>query len=53
MSTERSHKSKLRSRQALSVYGDTESTYVTVVVDVGTFGSVGCVARVPSMARLS
>ena len=37
----------------LSLCGGTESTYITVVVDVGPFGSVGCVARVPSMARLS
>ena len=40
-------------KQALSVYGGTESTYLTVVVDVVTFGSVDCVARVPSMDRLS
>ena len=26
--------------------------YITVVVDVGPFGSVGCVALVPSMAHL-
>ena len=41
-----------RSRQALSVCGGTESTYNTVVVDVGPAGSVGCVARVPSKTRL-
>ena len=44
MSTERSHKSK-----ASSLYGGTESAYITVVVDVGPFGCVGCVARVPSV----
>ena len=29
------------------------TTYITVVVDVGPFGSVGCVALVPSMASLA
>jgi len=37
-----------RSRQALSLSEGTESTYNTVVVDVGPAGSVGCVARAPS-----
>ena len=30
----------------------TESTYNTVVVDVGSAGSIGCVAQVPSKTRL-
>ena len=42
-----------RLRQALSLCGSTESTYNTVVVDVGPAGSVGCVARVPSKTRHS
>ena len=49
VSTERSHKSK-GGRGELFLYGGTESTHITVVVDVGTFGSVGCVAQFPSMA---
>ena len=52
-STERSHKVQRRSRQAVSLCGGTESTYNTVVVDVGPFGSVGCVARVPSLIAQS
>ena len=32
---------------------EASSTYITVVVDVGPFGSVGCVALVPSMASLA
>ena len=38
------------SRQAHSLCGGTESTYITVIVDVGPFGSVGCLVRVPSMS---
>ena len=52
MSTERPHKSKGGRGKLFALCGGTESTYIIVVVDVGPFGSVGCVARVPSMARL-
>ena len=50
-STERSHISKGgRGKLFLSV--EVQNLYIhvykTVVVDVGPFGSVGCVARVPS-----
>ena len=44
MSTERSHKSNGGHGKLFSPCGGTESTYNTVVVDVGPFGSVGCVA---------
>ena len=44
-STEHTHMSKKRSRQALS---GTESTYNTTVVDVSSAGSVGCTAQIPS-----
>ena len=46
--TQTIERSQERSRQALSLCEVTESTYNTVVVDVGAAGSVGCVARVPS-----
>ena len=36
---------------AFDVYGF--KLQITVVVDVGPFGSVSCVPHVPSMARLS
>ena len=49
--TERSHmRSYLASSFSLSE--STESTYNTVVVDVGPAGSVDCVTRVPSKTRL-
>jgi len=50
--TERSLMSKRGQGKALSLCEGTESTYNTVVVDVGPAGSVGCVARVPSKVRL-
>ena len=49
-STERSHMST--KVEASYFCGDTECTYNTVVVDVGPVGSVGCGARVPSIAWL-
>ena len=52
VSTERSHESKGVEASSFSLWRY-RTTYTTVVVDVGPFGSVGCVAQVPSMARLS
>ena len=42
----------LKTLKASSFCRGTESAYNTAVVDFGPVGSVGCVARVPSMARL-
>ena len=52
-STERSQYIQKRLRQTLSLREGTESTCITVVVDVGPFGSVCCVAGVAKMACLS
>ena len=38
-------------RQALSLCGETESTYNTAVVNVGPAGSVGCVPRIPLISQ--